>query len=135
MKCYAVIDTNVLVSALLSRDEESATVQVITKMLTGEIIPIYSSIIAKEYRDVLIRRKFGLSQEKVDYLIDAIERFGVSVEPTSSGIQLPDMSDVPFYEVVLEKRSDNAYLVTGNKRHFPKEPFVVTPRELLNIIG
>ena len=135
MKCYAVIDTNVLVSALLSRDEESATVQVITKMLTGEIIPIYSSIIAKEYRDVLIRRKFGLSQEKVDYLIDAIERFGVSVEPTSSGIQLQDMSDVPFYEVVLEKRSDNAYLVTGNKRHFPKEPFVVTPRELLNIIG
>lgn len=46
-----------------------------------------------------------------------------------------DMNDAPFYEVVLEKRDDNAYLVTGNIKHFPKEPFIVTPRELLNILN
>lgn len=46
-----------------------------------------------------------------------------------------DMNDAPFYEVVLEKRDDNAYLVTGNIKHFPKEPFIVTPRELLSILN
>jgi len=34
-----------------------------------------------------------------------------------------------FYEVTLSK--DNAYLVTGNKKHFPKTPIVVTPAEML----
>ena len=47
---------------------------------------------------------------------------------------LPDMKDLPFYEVVMEKRDDNAYLVTGNIKHFPKEPFIVTARELLEIL-
>lgn len=45
------------------------------------------------------------------------------------------MKDLPFYEVVLEKRKDNAYLITGNIKHFPIEPFIVTPRELLNILN
>lgn len=44
------------------------------------------------------------------------------------------MKEVPFYEVVLEKRDEEAYLVTGNTKHFPKESFVVTPRELLDIL-
>jgi hypothetical protein len=44
------------------------------------------------------------------------------------------MKDVPFYEVVLEKRTEDAFLVTGNIKHFPNDPFIVTPRELLNIL-
>ena len=71
----------------------------------------------------------------VEYLMSAIERFGILVDPSSFGIILPDMKDVPFYEVVLERRDDNAYLVTGNIKHFPKEPFIVTPRELLDILN
>ncbi|MDO4340130.1 MAG: putative toxin-antitoxin system toxin component, PIN family [Eubacteriales bacterium] len=134
MICYAVIDTNVLVSAMLSSKDDSATVQVVSRMLRGEIIPIYSSIITKEYREVLSRRKFGFAGELVDYLLASVEKYGILVAPSSSGIVLPDMKDVPFYEVVLEKRADSAYLVTGNIKHFPREPFVVTPRELLNIL-
>lgn len=57
MICYAVVDTNVLVSALLSSKEDTATVQVIGKVLTGEIIPVYSSVIIKEYREVLEKIK------------------------------------------------------------------------------
>lgn len=38
------------------------------------------------------------------------------------------------YYVVMEKRDDNSYLVTGNKKHFPIEPFILTPREFLDII-
>ena len=135
MICYAVIDTNVLVSALLSSKDDTATVQVLGKVITGEIIPIYSNVITKEYREVLSRKKFGFSGELIEYLMSAIEKYGILVDPSPSGITLPDMKDVPFYEVVLEKRADNAYLVTGNIKHFPKEPFVVTPRELLDILS
>lgn len=70
----------------------------------------------------------------IDYLLSAIEKYGILVSPLPSGIVLPDMKDLPFYEVVLEKRDDGAYLVTGNIKYFPKEPFVVTPRELLDIL-
>ncbi len=55
MICYAVIDTNVLVSALLSSKDDAATVQVVSKLLGGEIIPIYSNYIIREYREVLSR--------------------------------------------------------------------------------
>ena len=134
MNCYAVIDTNVLVSALLSSNDDAATVRVLEKLFGGEIVPIYSNEITNEYREVLQRRKFGFSPELVDYLLSAIEKFGILVDPTPSGVVLPDMKDVPFYEVVLEKKDDNAYLVTGNIKHFPKKPFIVTPRELLDIL-
>ena len=79
--------------------------------------------------------KIWFSEELIDYLLSAVEQYGVLVEPSPSGIVLPDMKDVPFYEVVLEKRSDDAYLVTGNIKHFPQEPFIVTPRELLDILS
>lgn len=134
MICYAVIDTNVLVSALLSSKDDTATVQVFAKVISGEIIPVYSNVITKEYREVLSRKKFGFSAEMIEYLLSAVEKYGILVDPSPSGITLPDMKDVPFYQVVLEKRDDNAYLVTGNIKHFPKEPYIVTPRELLDIL-
>lgn len=58
MICYAVIDTNVLVSALLSSHEHAATVQVVSRMFAGEIIPVYSAEIMQEYREVLRRKRF-----------------------------------------------------------------------------
>lgn len=135
MICYAVIDTNVLVSALLSGKDDAATVQVLGKVLSGEIIPVYSNVITKEYREVLSRKKFGFLSETIEYLLSAVEKYGILVDPSPSGTILPDMKDLPFYEVVLEKRDDNAYLVTGNIKHFPQKPFVVTPRELLDILS
>lgn len=135
MICYAVIDTNVLVSALLSSKDDTATVQVLAKVISGEITPVYSNVIAKEYREVLSRKKFGFSGETIEYLLSAIEKYGILADPSPSGIILPDIKDIPFYEVVLEKRNDEAYLVTGNIKHFPREPFIVTPRELLDILS
>lgn len=135
MICCAVIDTNVLVSALLSSKDNTATVQLVRKVIGGEIIPVYSNVITKEYREVLSRKKFGFSGGTIEYLLSAVEKYGILVDPSPSGIILPDMKDLPFYEVVLEKREDNTYLVTGNIKHFPREPFVVTPRELLDILN
>ena len=134
MNCYSFIDTNVLVSGLLSNNEDSATALIIDFLFQGKIIPLYSGDILNEYKEVLHRPKFKFNDEIVDYLTRAIERFGILVEPSPSGIVLPDMKDLPFYEVVLEKQEDSAYLVTGNTRHFPKKPFVVTPRELIELL-
>ncbi len=134
MICYAVIDTNVIVSALLSSKDDSATVQVLGRVICGAVIPVYSNAITKEYREVLSRKKFGFSGETVEYLLSAIEKYGILVDPSPSGVTLPDMKDLPFYEVVLEKRDENAYLVTGNSKHFPEKSFIVTPRELLAIL-
>ena len=134
MKCYAVIDTNVLVSSLLSKHETSATFQIMLHLISGSIIPVYSNEIMAEYREVLSRKKFKFPIDKIDYLLSAIEKFGILTTPTPTGIELSDMKDLPFYEVVMEKRSDNAYLVTGNLKHFPDDPFIITARQMLDIL-
>ena len=134
MKCYAVIDTNVLVSAVLSKNDDAATVKLYGRLVRGEIIPVYSKEIMNEYHEVLSRKKFRLGADLIDRVFSTIEKRGIMVEPSSTGAILPDMKDLPFYEVVMEKRDDNAYLVTGNLKHFPKEPFIVTPRQLLDIL-
>ena len=134
MICYAVIDTNVLVSALLSNHADAATVQLVGRLISGEIVPVYSNEIMREYREVLGRKKFKFEQNMVNYILLAVERYGVMIEPSATGVVLPDMKDLPFYEVVMEKREDGAYLVTGNLKHFPAQPFIVTAREMLNIL-
>ena len=103
MMCYAVIDTHVLVSALLAKKSDSATVQVIERMIKGEIIPVYSNEIMNEYHEVLSRKKFKFSPELITFFLSAIEKFGILAEPSETGITLPDMKDLPFYEVVMEK--------------------------------
>ena len=134
MICYVVIDTNVLVSALISNRADAATVQLVGRLISGEIVPVYSDEIMREYREVLGRKKFRFEQEMVNYVLMAVERYGVIVEPSATGVILPDMKDLPFYEVVMEKRVEDAYLVTGNLRHFPVKPFIVTAREMLDIL-
>ena len=45
------------------------------------------------------------------------------------------MDDLVFYEVAMEKRDDDAYLVTGNQKHYPVRDFIITPSEMLNILN
>ena len=135
MTYYAVIDTNILVSAMMSRHADSATVQIVDKMIEGLIIPVYSDEIMDEYREVLHRKKFKFSSNLVEYILSAIKIYGMNVSPAPTGEALPDMKDLPFYEVVYEKKDEGAYLVTGNLKHFPVKPFIVTARQMLNIIS
>ena len=134
MICYAVIDTNVLVSALITNYTDAATVQLVGRLISGEIVPVYSDEIMREYRDVLGRKKFKFDKDMINYILVAVEKYGVMIEPSATGVILPDMKDLPFYEVVMDKREDGAYLVTGNLKHFPAQPFIVTAREMLNIL-
>jgi len=134
MRYYTVIDTNVLVSALLSKKEEAATVQLMERLWQRKIIPVYSKKIIEEYWDVLQRSKFSFTQEVIRRTIETIIKYGVSVDPSPTGEQLPDMKDLPFYEVVMEKRVDDAYLVTGNLKHCPERTYIVTVRQMLDIL-
>lgn len=133
MKYYAVIDTNVLVSAMLKWN--SVPGNIMELVFDGPIIPVYNSEILKEYREVLSRPKFHFTKEIVDAVIENLENQGINVEAETLNINFPDPKDAVFYEVVLEKRkSEEAYLVTGNIKHFPLEIFIVTPREMLDIV-
>ena len=101
----------------------------------GTIIPIFNDDIIKEYINVLSRSKFHLTQEIINDVIGSIKDKGVYVDEETIDIDLPEPKDRVFYEVVMEERKDeDAYLVTGNIKHFPTEPFIVTPRQMLDII-
>ena len=135
MKCCAVVDTNVLVAALLSKRDDSATVRVIRAMISGEFIPLYHEDILAEYEDVLHRKKkYDLSESAIQTVLNAIRRFGIEVFPKPTGEIFIDEDDIIFYEVAMEKRDDNAYLVTGNMKHYPVRDFIVTPAEMIAIL-
>ena len=129
---YGVIDTNVLVSAIFAAHPDSATVIVRDKIMDGTIVPLYNAEIFDEYRDVLTRPKFHFQAELVDAILDVILQKGLSLERTKTEEVFTDPKDVVFYEIALSK--EGAYLVTGNTKHFPATPIVVTPAELLRIL-
>ena len=130
----AVIDTNVLVSALLSRNGGAATVKVIHAVLSGKITPLYHQEIIEEYEEVLARPKFHFNKEDISILISAFKQFGIEVFPQPTGEILIDMDDLIFYEVAMEKRDDDAKLVTGNLKHYPIKDLIITPAEMLEIL-
>ena len=136
MKVCAVVDTNVLVAALLSRNDDSATVGVVRAMLKGDFIPLYHKDILSEYDEVLHRKKkYNLSEKAIQTLLHGIRENGIEVFPEPTGEIFIDEDDVIFYEVAMEKRDDNAYLVTGNMKHYPVRDFIVTPVEMMQILA
>ena len=134
MHYYAVIDTNVLVSAMLKF--QSIPWQIANEALLGDIVPLLCDEIIAEYRQVLARDKFKFNQEAVGVLIDGIIERGVFIDSLPIEEIISDAKDVVFYEVVMEgqRMFENSYLVTGNTKHFPVKPFVVTPKEMLAIM-
>lgn len=134
MKCYAVIDTNVLVSALLKWD--SIPGQVVQQTYAHEIIPVFNDSILQEYEEVLSREKFHFPKETVEFLLSRLKTIGENMTTVESLVgNFPDPKDVVFFEVTMEKnKTDGAFFVTGNLKHFPKHPKVVTPAEMLRIL-
>ena len=133
MKRYAVIDTNVLVSAMLKWS--SVPGNIIEFAFSGVIIPVLNERIVSEYREVLMREKFHLTKEIVDDVIQALEDQGEYIDTDNMDYELLDPKDVVFYAIVMEKRKEeDTYLVTGNIKHFPQVPYVVTPKEMLDVI-
>ena len=134
MKCRAVIDTNVLVSALIAKSETSAPVCVLQRIFNQEVMPVFSETILDEYTEVLNREKFHFPKEQVKSFIEEFRELGMLLNAENTDITLPDMSDVPFYAVTLASGIDETFLVTGNSRHFPSGKFVVSPADFLTIL-
>lgn len=132
-KIFAVIDTNVIVSALLSGNLESNPVKVFRAIMQERIVPLYNDEIIEEYRCVLSRSKFHLDLPLIETVIKAIITDGLNIDRTpAADIDFPDPKDIVFYEVALSV--EDSYLVTGNIKHFPVKPFVVTPAEMVRIL-
>ena len=131
---YAVIDTNVLVSALITHNPTSATSRVVRLLLEGRYTPLYDKDVIEEYQEVLHRPKFKILPGVADALIAHIMEHGIEVSRSAFPIPMPDEDDRVFYEISLSTK--DSFLVTGNLKHYPQTPNVVSPTEFLDkVIG
>ena len=111
-----VLDTNVLVSGLLS--PFGAPAQIVRMLATGDVVLSHDARILAEYREVLFRPKFSFSAESIETLLDQIVSSGLTVAATPLKTRLPDHDDEPFLEVALCGGAEA--LVTGNLKHYPR---------------
>lgn len=134
MKFYAVIDTNVIVSALLKWNSVPGVV--LQAVFNGFVVPVYNDEILNEYRNVLNRPKFGFSSELISETISQIESLGVMENALETVAEaMTDPKDIVFYSIALSHgKTAETHLVTGNVKHFPANPIVVTPRQMLDIL-
>lgn len=130
----AVIDTNVLVSGLLSPFGPPGTI--VRMIASGAIQPVVDARIIVEYRDVCARPRFGFDAEALVTVLDFIEHAAFVVAPAPLGALLPDPDDAPFLEAAIAARCP---LVTGNSAHFPARARqgvdVLTPADWLRLLG
>ena len=119
-----VIDTNILVSALWSKN--GAPAQILSLVINGHLIPCYDHRIINEYRDVLKRPKFKFSESEISFLLDWITDNGYSVVAEPVDTEFIDESDRKFFEVA---KFCGAKLITGNIKHFPEDETVITVSE------
>lgn len=128
-----VLDTNVLVSGLLQPFGPSG--QIVRLVAAGELVLCHDPRILTEYREVLLRERFGFDPARVSALLDEIraEGIGVVARPLAAG--LPDPDDEPFLEVATA--AGVQYLVTGNVKHYPTTARgaveVLTPRAFIEL--
>lgn len=122
-----VLDTNVLVSALLNPDGSPA--QVLNLLLENRLVLLYDNRIVDEYRRVLGRKKFSFTSAMIEPLLDFLIHVGRSVIALPQTVQFVDDGDRKFFEVAISGQAD--YLVTGNLRHYPAIPLVVSPAAFL----
>jgi uncharacterized protein len=130
----AVIDTNVLVSALISPSGNEALLLLAVKQ--GIVRPCFSPAVLKEYAEVLARPKFAFPPDEIAALVDLLQREGDLVNPPPLRGISPDPKDDKFLACALAAQVD--FVVTGNKKDFPEDRLgaigVVSAGGLLNVI-
>ena len=126
-----VLDTNVLVSALLS--PFGAPASVLQLILLGRVSVCFDPRILSEYRAVLSREKFSVDPTLIEDVLEFLEAEGTLVACAPLDLALPDSGDAMFIEVGVAGSVN--YLVTGNLKQFPASQrqglCVVSPRELI----
>ena len=135
----AVIDTNVVVSGLLTSLAASPTVRILDGMLAGRFRFLLSVELLAEYRAVLlrpkIRQRHGLSVAEVDVLLTEIAANGavLEVEPAAGGAR---RGDDHLWRIL--EAAPSAVLVTGDRRlvETPRAGTrALSPRAFVELIG
>lgn len=129
-----VLDTNVIVSAVLTRG--GAEAYALDLAAAGKIQIYATPAILTEYEEVLRRSKFSrISPKVIDGALALIQHLAILVNPKETLAVSSDESDNRFLECADAAGAD--YLVTGNKRHFPaqwKKTDVIGARELVELL-
>jgi putative PIN family toxin of toxin-antitoxin system len=123
-----VLDTNILVSALLSAHGNPA--KIIRLIPDSKIELCFNAEILSEYHEVVNRPKFAFFALKIEELLAMIYKYGDMILADKSNVALIDESDRVFYDVA---KTCGAYLVTGNLKHYPTEPFIMSPADFLSM--
>ena len=123
-----VLDTNVIVSASLSRNGNPA--KIYKMFLSGLLILVYCEEILAEYEDVLYRPRLQIPHSDADIVMATIRQLGEKILVVPSTNPMPDEDDRVFYDTAKYAK---AYLITGNKKHYPSEPFILTPAAFLEL--
>jgi len=122
-----VVDTNVVISSNLSSSSHPAAIM---KQFYNSVLQLfYTSEILAEYKSVLAYKKFNFTKETQAAILRAIEIGGVHVAPPTSTILFNDESDRIFYDTA---KFSNAILITGNMKHYPASPFIMTPADFVS---
>jgi len=124
-----VFDTNVIVSASLSRNGNPANIY--KMFLTGTIALFYCEEILAEYVDVLYRPHLKILPSDADIIMAAVRQHGKKVIVTPSISPMPDEDDRVFYDIA---KIAGAFLITGNIKHYPSEKFILTPSAFLELL-
>ena len=129
----AVLDTNVLVSGLLTR--QGVCARIIDRMRVGAFRLCVNGEIVAEYAEVLCRAELSIPPGTTSDFLDFVRHRAQRVDAALLTVDLPDEADRPFLEVAA---AADALLVTGNIRHFPKNVrggvVVVRPAEFVELL-
>ena len=129
-----VIDTNVLVSAVLTPGRVCD--QLLQQAVAGRFVPAWDNSLLAEYRAVLSRPKFGLSRSAIREMLASFPQSGFR-QGIATGVKLPDPNDTSFVAVALA--TEDKTIITGNPKHFPllsiKPVKTLSPREALDILA
>jgi len=134
-----VVDTNVVVSGLLTAEPEAPTAIILDDMLGGALRFVVSVELLAEYRSVLlrpgIRSRHGLTDGEVDELLTAVVENAVVCEPVGSPEPPPDPGDEHVWALLAAR--PGSVLVTGDRTLVENPPgwaSVVTPRSFLDLV-
>jgi putative PIN family toxin of toxin-antitoxin system len=129
-----VLDTNVLVSALITPFGNAA--RILDMVIRGDLRLLYDDRIISEFREVLLRPKFGFAPGDVETLLDYFETDSVKITPSLINEPLVAKDDIPFLEVAISGKAD--VLITGNRRHFQTKSKrslkIMSPEEFLKFL-
>ena len=121
-----VIDTNVLVSSLLSTGSKPHIIMSLVSR--KELLLFYSRFMLNEYKRVLAYKKLNIAPDLQEEAIKKILELGSIIDPPISNVSLGHEDDRIFYDAAKFTKS---ILITGNIKHYPIDSKIMTPANFL----